>query len=56
MLNYSWKLYKDKEILPKNSLLDDPHNPQVKFNIEKFNEFKYNTDLCQLKSTDYTEV
>ena len=56
LLNYSWRLYKDKEILPKNALLDDPHNPQVKFNVEKFNEFKYNTELCDTKVTDYNEI
>lgn len=37
-------------------MIDDPHNPQVKFNVEKFNEFRYKTELCDTKVTDYNEI
>lgn len=56
VLNYSWRLFKDKEILPKNVLLDDPHNPQVKFNVEKFNEFRFGTELCTPNVHDAADV
>ena len=42
--------------MPKNALIDDPHNPKVKFNVEKFNEFKYKTETCHVDVTDPREV
>ena len=44
VLNYSWRLFKEK--INENSLFfGDPENPRVKFNISKYYEFKYGTEL-----------
>ena len=55
VLNYSWRLFKDK-INDKKLLLGDQHNPKVKFNISKYYEFKFGTELCNVDTNDIEEI
>lgn len=40
MLNYSWRLFRDK-MNSNTILLQDKENPRVKFNISKYFEFMH---------------
>ena len=37
-------------------LLQDKHNPSVKFNLSKYFEFKYNAKMCNVNTRDLEEV
>ena len=37
-------------------LLSDQHNPSVKFNISKYYEFKYGTELFKIKTRDLKKI
>ena len=55
ILNYTWRLFRDK--LNSNSLvLADMSNPRVKFNISKYFQFKFGTELCDVDVNNLEEV
>ena len=55
VLNYSWKLFKEK-INQGNLFFSDPENPRVKFNISKYYQFQYGTELCEVDTTKKHEI
>lgn len=52
VLHYSWRLFRDK-INSSTVTMSDVHNPQVKFNVSKYFEFKYGTQLCNVNTRDF---
>lgn len=54
VLNYSWRLFRDK-INQNISLLADKNNPSVQFNKEKYYEFRYGTQLVDIDVNNLEE-